>query len=364
MLGGDLTDIVVAGKYRVERLLGRGAMGSVWAARHTTLGHMVAIKFIHPELTENEDALRRFQTEARAAAKLKSRHVAQVHDHGVTSTGIPYIVMEFLEGQSLESAITERGPLPPDEVIEIIVQAANALEVAHKAGIVHRDLKPENIMLARDSESKLGYTVKLVDFGIAKLVADDVGNVATTRVGMVMGTPRYMSPEGLTGSAPVGPPSDMWALGASAFAAMVGALPFEGETIGEIVLGVCSSAMPVPSQRRPGLPVGFDRWFAKACNRDPAQRFASAREMSDAIQHLDRLAREGSGEVQYQLRASLPSVHDPAPLLTIPPTPSRVRLMAGVILGASLTVGGLGMFVWKRTEEANRAILGAAASAQ
>src|SRR5258706_10447043 len=105
MLGIDLTDVVVAGKYRVEELVGRGAMGSVWAARHTTLGHTVAIKFIHPELTENEDALRRFDTEARAAAKLKSRHVAQVHDHGVTGAGLPYIVMEFLEGQSLESAI-------------------------------------------------------------------------------------------------------------------------------------------------------------------------------------------------------------------------------------------------------------------
>src|SRR5258708_36449429 len=109
MLGSDLTDIVVASKYRVERLLGRGAMGSVWAARHTTLGHMVAIKFIHPELTENADALRRFETEARAAAKLKSRNVAQVHDHGVTATGLPDIVTEVIAGQSLECAITERG---------------------------------------------------------------------------------------------------------------------------------------------------------------------------------------------------------------------------------------------------------------
>jgi serine/threonine protein kinase len=360
----DLTGTVVAGKYRVDRLVGHGAMGSVWAARHISLGHTVAIKFIHPELTSNKEAMRRFETEARAAAKLRSRHVAQVHDHGVTSDGLPYIVMDFLEGQSLESAIRQRGPLPPGEVIAIICEAAIALDVAHAAGVVHRDLKPDNIMLARDPESKpRGYTVKLVDFGIAKLVEDEVANVGTTRAGAVLGTPRYMSPEGLTGSAPVGPRSDLWSLGASAFAAMVGKVPFEGETIGDIVLHVCSSPMPVPSECLPGLPDGFDVWFARACQRDPSRRFSSAREMSAALRDLDRLAREGTEDIQFRIRATQPSVHE-AISIPVPPTPSRVRLMAGVVLGASLAVGALGLFVWKRTGEANRAILDAAASTQ
>jgi Protein kinase domain len=235
--------------------------------------------------------------------------------------------------------------------------------VAHAAGVVHRDLKPDNIMLANDGESKRGYTVKLVDFGIAKLVADEVTNVGTTRAGSVLGTPRYMSPEGLTGSAQVGPRSDLWALGASAFAAMVGRVPFEGATIGDIVLSVCSSPIPVPSECALGVPKGFDVWFAKACQRDPERRFGSAREMSEALRQLDRLAREGSEDIQYKIRAAPASVHDP---ITIPaaPTSSRVRMMAGVVLGASLAVGGLGMFVWRRTDEANRAILDAAASAQ
>jgi eukaryotic-like serine/threonine-protein kinase len=359
----DLTDTVVAGKYRVVEPVGHGAMGSVWAAKHVSLGHTVAIKFVHPELTTNKDAIRRFETEAKAAAKLKSRHVAQVHDHGVTAAGQPYIVMEFLDGQSLEAAIEERGPLPPGEVIDIICEAATALEVAHAAGVVHRDLKPDNIMLAHDGESKRGYTVKLVDFGIAKMVADEVSNVGTTRAGSVLGTPRYMSPEGLTGSSPVGPRSDLWALGASAFAAMVGQVPFEGETIGDIVLHVCSTPLPVPSECRAGLPEGFDVWFARACQRDPEKRFASAREMSTALRQLDRLAREGTEELQYKIRAVEPSIHDPI-TLPVPPTSSRVRMMAGVVLGASLAVGGLGMFVWRRTDEANRAILEAAASAQ
>jgi serine/threonine-protein kinase len=359
----DLTGTVVAGKYRVVEPVGHGAMGSVWAAKHLSLGHTVAIKFIHPELTTNQDAIRRFQTEARAAAKLKSRHVAQVHDHGATSDGQPYIVMEFLDGQSLEAAIDERGALPPGEVIDIICEAAAALDVAHAAGIVHRDLKPDNIMLAHDSESKRGYTVKLVDFGIAKLVEDEVANVSATRAGSVLGTPRYMSPEGLTGSAPVGPRSDLWALGASAFAAMVGRVPFEGETIGDIVINVCKAPLPIPSQCRLRLPEGFDVWFARACQRDPERRFASAREMSQALKQLDRLAREGSEDIQYKIRAAEPSIHDPI-TIPVPPTSSRVRMMAGVVLGASLAVGALGMFVWKRTDEANRAILEAAASAQ
>jgi serine/threonine protein kinase len=363
-LSADLAGVVVAGKYRVQEPVGHGAMGSVWSARHVSLGHTVAIKFIHPELVTNKDMMRRFETEAKAAAKLRSRHVAQVQDHGVTSDGLPYIVMEFLEGQSLESAIDERGPLPPAEVIAIICEAAVALDVAHSAGVVHRDLKPDNIMLARDVESKpRGYTVKLVDFGIAKLVEDEVANVGMTRAGAVLGTPRYMSPEGLTGSAPVGPRSDLWALGASAFAAMVGRVPFEGETIGDVVLSVCNSAMPVPSEQRAGVPRGFDVWFARACQRDPARRFASALEMSEALQKLDQLAVEAAENVQYRIRPSEASVHD---AIAIPdaPTPSRVRLMGAVVLGASLAIGGLGMFVWKRTEEANRAILDAAASAQ
>jgi serine/threonine-protein kinase len=271
--------------------------------------------------------------------------------------------MEFLDGQSLEAAIEERGPLPPGEVIDIICEAANALDVAHGAGVVHRDLKPDNIMLAHDADAKRGYTVKLVDFGIAKMVADEVANVGTTRAGSVLGTPRYMSPEGLTGSSPVGPRSDLWALGASAFAAMVGRVPFEGETIGDIVLHVCSTPIPVPSECALGVPEGFDVWFARACQRDPERRFASAREMGDALKQLDKLAREGTDDIQYKIRATQPSVHDPI-TIPVPPTSSRVRMMAGVVLGASLAIGALGMFVWRRTDEANRAILEAAASAQ
>jgi len=357
----DLTGIIVAGKYRVEHVLGRGAMGSVWFAAHTSLGHAVAIKFIHPDLASSPQARRRFETEAKAAAKLKSRHVAQVYDHGVSETEQPYIVMEFLEGHSLEAVIEARGALPPVEVMAIIEHAARALESAHRAGVVHRDLKPDNIMLASDPEAKpYGYTVKLVDFGIAKMLTESSG--AATHAGAVVGTPHYMAPEALTGSHPVGPRSDVWSLGACAYKAIVGKVPFEGDAIGDIVIKVCVSPLPVPSMERGGLPNGFDVWFATACHRDPNQRFASATQAREALQRLDELATQGSEAFQYRIRPSLVSIHDHVSIPP-PPTSSRTRMMAGVVLGASLAVGALGLFVWKRTEEANQLVLEAQANA-
>src|SRR3954467_4712791 len=283
----DLQGKTIAGRYLVERLIGQGGMGSVWAGRHITLDQLVAIKFVHPRLAGSAEALRRFDTEAKAAARIKSRHAVAVYDHGITESGQPYIVMEYLEGQSLEQAITRRGKLPLHEVAEIVQQAARALFAAHQAGIVHRDLKPDNIFLARDAEvGARGYSVKLVDFGIAKMVHEEAaGGASSTQAGMVLGTPLYMSPEALTG-APVSPASDVWSLGACVFSALCGRVPFEGDAIGDVVLKVCAAPMPVPSHVQPSLPKAFDAWFERACARNPKQRFTSVVELSDALVRL------------------------------------------------------------------------------
>src|SRR5690606_12460272 len=148
----DLVGTIVADRYRVERLIGQGGMGSVWAARHLSLGQLVAIKFIHPRLLGSREALRRFDNEAKAAARIKSRHAVQVMDHGVADNQQPYIVMEFLEGESLEDRVRRLGPRPLFEVVAIVAQVSKALTAAHQAGIVHRDLKPENIFLTIDRE--------------------------------------------------------------------------------------------------------------------------------------------------------------------------------------------------------------------
>src|SRR5258706_943257 len=187
----NLQGLLVGGRYKVEHLIGQGGMGSVWLGRHVTLGQAVAIKFRHPKLRRSKDARRRFEVEAKAAARINSRHAVKVHDHGVTEDGHPYLVMDYLEGTTLDKVVRERGPLLLPEVTTIVTQVARALEAAHEAGIVHRDLKPDNIFLAKDPEAgRLGYTVKVVDFGIAKLVHED-GAIAggSTQAGTVLGTP-------------------------------------------------------------------------------------------------------------------------------------------------------------------------------
>jgi serine/threonine-protein kinase len=365
----DLSGTVVAGKYRVERLLGQGGMGSVWAGRHVTLGQLVAVKFVHPKLAGSSEARRRFDNEAKAAARIKSRHAVAVYDHGVTDAGQPYIVMEYLEGEALELAIRRRGKLPLSEVVQIVAQSARALSAAHEAQVVHRDLKPDNIFLAQDSESqKLGYSVKLVDFGIAKVVQDEAETGASaTQAGMVLGTPHYMSPEALTANAPVSAASDIWSLGACAFAAACGRVPFEGDAIGDVVLKVCASPLPVPSKVEPSLPKAFDDWFAKCCARDVSARFRSAAEAADALIRLEEWSRAERENVVYEFRPLQPSIalldleQELAP-------PSRGRMLAGILVGASLMLGALGLYVMKRTREADelvrQTIAHAAASAE
>jgi serine/threonine-protein kinase len=296
--------------------------------------------------------MRRFETEAKAAARVRSRHAAQVIDHGVTSSGNPYIVMEYLEGDTLDQAIRQRQRLPFEEVVEIVSQTARALSQAHAAGVVHRDLKPDNILLARERDAgPFGYTVKVVDFGIAKLVHDDnVGGVAATKTGMVLGTPLYMSPEGLTASAPVSAASDIWSLGACAFAAATGRVPFEGEAIGDVVLKVCSSPMPVPSKLNPDLPKSFDAWFAKACSRDLRQRFQSADALGDALSRLTEWNQAERERVAYELLAK-----QGAQDLVVEPAPASRRglLLAGGLAGAATMLGLLGYYVMSRTKEAD-----------
>ncbi len=353
----DLSGTVVAGKYKVESLLGQGGMGSVWSGRHVTLGQLVAIKFVHPKLAGSTDARRRFDNEAKAAARIKSRHAVTVQDHGVSEAGQPYIVMEYLEGESLERAIRRRGKLPFGEVVQIVAQSARALSAAHEAHVVHRDLKPDNIFLAKDTEaSKWGHIVKLVDFGIAKVVQDEAETGASaTQAGMVLGTPHYMSPEALTASAPVSAASDIWSLGACAFAAVCGRVPFEGDAIGDVVLKVCAAPIPVPSKLEPGLPKAFDAWFAKCCSRDIAARFKTAADAADALLRLEEWSRAERENVTYEFRPLQPSIA----LIDMPDElqpPSRGRMLAGMLVGASLMLGALGFYVMKRTREADELV--------
>jgi len=366
----DLKGKVVGDKYRVDRLIGSGGMGTVWEGVHSALGQKVAIKFIKPAYASHADARKRFEIEARAAAKLKTKHAVQVYDFGMTDDGIPYIVMEYLEGRSLSELLMDEGPLPGREVGLIISQAARALAKAHAAGIVHRDLKPDNIFLATNAEDvgELGYSVKLVDFGIAKIVQEPVDHSVSyamggpTQEGAVVGTPNFMSPEQLTVGGTPGPLTDIWSLGACAFTAMTARIPFEGDVLGDIVLKVCISPVPVPSSYNPKTPSGFDAWFAKACNRDAAKRFQTATELRESIELVCQVdpprARAMSidePEVQYALKPRAPSafqidVGDEEDLEMPRSMSPRTALLAGLVLGVAVMIGIVGAIAWRQQQ--------------
>ncbi|MGA3123585.1 MAG: serine/threonine-protein kinase [Polyangiaceae bacterium] len=355
----ELVGSIIGGKYRVVRLIGSGGMGNVWEGSHVKLGTRVAIKFIKQQFAQQSEARARFEIEARAAARLQTKHAVQVHDYGVSDDGLPYIVMEFLKGESLSEAIIARGSLPPTEVAILIAQASRALAKAHAAGIVHRDLKPDNIFLATSDEriDGLPYVVKLVDFGIAKILGDTPngsgpsGLGGPTLEGTVIGTPNFMAPEQLTMGGSPGALTDLWSLGACTFAAMTGRLPFEGEMLGDIVLKVCAAPLPLPSRLNPNLPAGLDAWFLRACSRDPARRFQTADELAQSlagvcgISHL-RVATLDEDQVRYVMRPMADSDDLDEPL---PPNgmSARTALLAGLVLGIAMMVGVLGFLAWR-----------------
>jgi len=278
---------VVASRYRLVRELGRGAMGVVWEAEHLTLHAPVAVKFIEPELLEpdaedREEVLTRFVREAQAAALIRSAHVVQVLDHGVEQD-IPFMVMELLDGETLEERLETQHSLSAEVTSKIITHIARAAGKAHEAGIVHRDLKPGNVFLVKNDEDEVG---KVLDFGIAKFTkSQGQGGVLSTKAGLLIGTPAYMSPEQASGVDVVDYRTDLWAIGVIAFQCLTGRLPFESEGVGELILQICAKPIPVPSQVAQ-VPMGFDEWFARAVARDPAERFESAKAMADALREV------------------------------------------------------------------------------
>jgi serine/threonine protein kinase len=272
--------MMVTSNVRLVRPLGEGGMGAVWVAEHLSLRTQVVVKFMARDLTGSGEALARFSREAAAASQVKSPHVVQMFDHGVLEGGAPYIVMELLEGRDLEQQLRASGRLSPREVAAIVAQLARALSKAHERGIVHRDIKPSNVFLCDAGGGDL--FVKLLDFGIAK--GPEVGIIgSTTRTGSFIGSPYYMSPEQVVGAKTIDFRTDLWSLGVVAFEALTGEKPFYAETVGALALKIHRDALPVPTKTCPSLPLAVDAWFVRACAREPEERYASAREMAEAL---------------------------------------------------------------------------------
>jgi serine/threonine-protein kinase len=264
---------VVGGRYRVERMLGSGGMGWVVVATHLQLEQRVAIKFLHAaHAAANPQAVARFLREAKAAARIQSEYVTRVSDFGTLEDGSPYLVMEYLEGQDLESLLRSRGCLPASEAVDYVLQACEGLAEAHAAGIVHRDLKPANLFLARRSNGSA--RIKLLDFGISKLVAAPGraadGNLTSTTT--LMGSPLYMSPEQMRSLKTVDHRADVWAMGIILYEMLAGRSPFEGETLPEVCARIMAD--PAPRLRSAGgdVPERLEAAILRCLEKEPERR--------------------------------------------------------------------------------------------
>jgi hypothetical protein len=263
-------------------------MGLVWLAYHLTLEVRCAVKFIVDEAVRDPRYRAQFHLEARAIAQVRSPHVVRVLDHDVCDD-VPYIAMEFLEGEDLGARLQRVGRLDPRATYRIVSQVAHGLGKAHAAGIVHRDLKPENVFLAREDDEEV---VKLLDFGIAKL--DSVSGQA----GSLVGTPEYMSPEQTRGVHEVDHRSDLWALAVIAYQCLTGRLPFEAGTLPELFARIMVQSPPLPSEVAHTLPPAVDLWWARGTSRTPEERFQSARELAVAFGKAIRIVEPGAKETE------------------------------------------------------------------
>ncbi|HMJ12740.1 MAG TPA: protein kinase [Polyangiaceae bacterium] len=276
---GDL----LAGKYRVERVLGKGGMGFVVAAIHIQLEERVAVKFLMPELCQQEEPVTRFLREARAAVRIRSEHVARVLDVGVLEDGAPYMVMEYLDGHDLSAELDRRMQLGVHEAVEYVLQACEAIAEAHARGIVHRDLKPANLFLTRRADGSP--LVKVLDFGISKAIVSDLAEAqaSLTATQSLLGSPHYMSPEQVRKPKLVDARTDIWSLGVILYELLTGSLPFSAENAMSVLAAVVSDPTPRVRETRPDIPEGLEAVVFRCLSKEPGQRFADVAEFAEAL---------------------------------------------------------------------------------
>jgi len=312
---------VFAGKYRIERVLGAGGMGVVFAAVHIHLGERVAIKFLNPEAMTDSTTLARFFREGQAAAKIRSEHVARVYDVGTLETGAPYLVMEHLEGEDLAVILKQRGPLPISEAVVYLLQACEAIAEAHARGIVHRDIKPGNLFVTvRPDGSPV---VKVIDFGISKVAEAYGPGLAVTKTTDVRGSPLFMSPEQLLATRNADPRSDIWSLGVSLFNLLTNTYPFPAPTLPALYARVLHGE-PVPLRAlRPDAPARLEAAILHCLRRDASERCASVAELARAIGvYAPGQAEISVRRIEAVLPArSAPRVERPEPAKAVDPAP-------------------------------------------
>ncbi len=272
------TGEILAGKYRVERILGQGNMGVVVAATHLGLGQLVALKFMLAGRAPKAEQTERFLREARVAVKLRSQHAARVLDVGVLESGAPYLVMELLEGRDLASLLEDGATIAVEDAVEYVLHVCEAMGEAHASGIVHRDLKPANLFLTTDTGG--APCVKVLDFGVSKLTGAELQLTGTVQA---LGSPLYMSPEQMQAAREVDARSDIWALGVVLFELLAGTTPFHAETLPELCTKVFFGEPRALASLRPDVPAALGAVILGCLEKDRTRRFQTVAALAAAL---------------------------------------------------------------------------------
>ncbi|MBI4956150.1 MAG: serine/threonine protein kinase [Myxococcales bacterium] len=324
---------VLDGKYRIVRMVGEGGMGSVYQGENVRIKRTVAIKVLHSSVAEKRDVVQRFEREAQAAGRIGSEHIVEVLDLGNLPTGERFMVMEFLDGESLSDRIKSRRRMSPEEMVPLLVQALEGLAAAHDAGIIHRDLKPDNIYLLKNKGGRKDF-VKLLDFGVSKFSALD-NEMSMTRTGAVMGTPYYMSPEQAKGGK-IDARSDLYAIGVVMYQMVTGRVPFNAGSFNELLFKIALETPEPLDQILPDLDRNFAAIITRAMAREQDDRFQSARHLQEVLQQWAAGRPAATG-------APLPEARPPSPSFQSAPQHSLSNAFAAPNLAPDAGMGaGMG----------------------
>ncbi len=314
---------VIDGKYRIVRMLGKGGMGAVYEGEHTRIHRRVAIKVLHAQVAENETSVRRFEREAQAAGRIGSEHIVEVYDLGELADGDHFMVMEYLEGESLKDLFKRTGPLSPQEVFPVIIDLLTGLAAAHRAGIIHRDLKPANVFLVTDEKGRTDF-VKILDFGVSKFLRLGSEGMEMTGTGTVVGTPYYMSPEQAKAERAIDFRADLFSVGVILYKGLSGRVPFKADTFAQLVLKVVLEDTPSITTLVAGVDPMVAAIVAKATARDPESRYATADEFAHDLRQWLEIHPESSRPPVLLARDS-----------SIPPSSAATRQATAVTHQAS-----------------------------
>lgn len=321
---------VLAGKYQVEGVLGAGGMGIVVAARHMQLEERVAIKFLQPEAMKQSGVATRFLREGRAAVKIRSEHVARVYDVGSLESGVPYLVMEYLEGQDLAALLEVSGPLSIEDAAEYVLQACEALAAAHAIGIVHRDIKPSNLFITVRVDGSPA--IKVLDFGISKLAPGFDADGALTTSMEIRGSPHFMSPEQMTSTRDVDVRSDIWSLGVTLYNLLTGGYPFNAESLPLLCMVVLHEPPEPILDKRADVPLALCDHILRCLRREPEERFQTMAELAAALAPFaPPHARVSAERIARVLRPGAAGVRTSTPGLAQTPLAPRVSSPVRVI---------------------------------